>query len=86
MVGHTGVFEAAVKACEAVDKCIEAVATTAYEHGYAVFILADHGNSDYMINPDGTPNTPVSYTHLDVYKRQVFTLTCEIKTLGYSLR
>lgn len=57
MVGHTGVFEAAVKACEAVDKCIEAVATTAYEHGYAVFILADHGNSDYMINPDGTPNT-----------------------------
>ena len=43
MVGHTGiVFEAAVKACEAVDKCIEAVATTAYEHGYAVFILADH--------------------------------------------
>jgi 2,3-bisphosphoglycerate-independent phosphoglycerate mutase len=57
MVGHTGVFEAAVKACEAVDKCIETVATTAYEHGYAVFILADHGNSDYMINPDGTPNT-----------------------------
>ena len=57
MVGHTGVFEAAVKACEAVDKCIEAVATTAYEHGYAVFILADHGNSDVMINPDGTPNT-----------------------------
>ncbi len=57
MVGHTGVFEAAVKACEAVDQCIEAVATTAYEHGYAVFILADHGNSDYMINPDGSPNT-----------------------------
>lgn len=57
MVGHTGVFEAAVKACEAVDQCIEAVATTAYEHGYAVFILADHGNSDFMINPDGTPNT-----------------------------
>ena len=57
MVGHTGVFEAAVKACEVVDKCIEAVATTAYEHGYAVFILADHGNSDYMINPDGSPNT-----------------------------
>ena len=60
MVGHTGVFEAAVKACEAVDKCIEAVATTAYEHGYAVFILADHGNSDVMINADGTPNTPHS--------------------------
>ena len=57
MVGHTGVFEAAVKACEAVDKCIETVATTAYEHGYAVFILADHGNSDVMLNADGTPNT-----------------------------
>jgi 2,3-bisphosphoglycerate-independent phosphoglycerate mutase len=57
MVGHTGVFEAAVKAAEVVDSCIEKVATTAYEHGYAVFILADHGNSDVMINPDGTPNT-----------------------------
>lgn len=57
MVGHTGVFEAAVKAAETVDQCIERVATTAYEHGYAVFILADHGNSDVMINPDGTPNT-----------------------------
>ncbi|WP_332452818.1 2,3-bisphosphoglycerate-independent phosphoglycerate mutase [Chryseobacterium aquaticum] len=57
MVGHTGVFEAAVKAAETVDKCIEQVATTAYEHGYAVFILADHGNSDVMINADGSPNT-----------------------------
>lgn len=57
MVGHTGVFEAAVKAAEVVDQCIEKVATAAYENGYAVFILADHGNSDVMINPDGTPNT-----------------------------
>lgn len=57
MVGHTGVFEAAVKAAETVDKCIEKVATMAYEHGYTVFILADHGNSDVMMNPDGTPNT-----------------------------
>ncbi|MEJ8582026.1 2,3-bisphosphoglycerate-independent phosphoglycerate mutase [Riemerella anatipestifer] len=57
MVGHTGVFEAAVKAAETVDKCIEKVATTAYENGYTVFILADHGNSDVMINPDGSPNT-----------------------------
>jgi len=57
MVGHTGVFEAAVKAAETVDQCIEKVATTAFEHGYAVFILADHGNSDVMINPDGSPNT-----------------------------
>lgn len=57
MVGHTGVFEAAVKAAETVDKCIEQVATAAYEHGYTVFILADHGNSDVMKNPDGSPNT-----------------------------
>ncbi len=57
MVGHTGVFSAAVKAAETVDTCIEKVATAAYEHGYAVFILADHGNSDVMINPDGSPNT-----------------------------
>ncbi|HFK5503936.1 2,3-bisphosphoglycerate-independent phosphoglycerate mutase [Elizabethkingia anophelis] len=57
MVGHTGVFQAAVQAAETVDKCIEKVATTAYKHGYAVFILADHGNSDVMVNPDGSPNT-----------------------------
>lgn len=57
MVGHTGVFSAAVKAAETVDQCIEKVATAAYAHDYAVFILADHGNSDVMINPDGSPNT-----------------------------
>ncbi len=57
MVGHTGVFEAAVKAAETVDECIGKVAQAAYENGYAVFILADHGNSDVMMNEDGTPNT-----------------------------
>lgn len=57
MVGHTGVFEAAVKAAEVVDECIQKVATLAYEYDYAVFILADHGNSDVMKNPDGSPNT-----------------------------
>ncbi|QDP84034.1 2,3-bisphosphoglycerate-independent phosphoglycerate mutase [Chryseobacterium sp. SNU WT5] len=57
MVGHTGVFSAAVKAAETVDECISKVASAAYEHGYAVFILADHGNSDFMINADGSPNT-----------------------------
>ena len=57
MVGHTGVFSAAVKAAETVDQCIQKVATAAYENGYTVFILADHGNSDVMINPDGSPNT-----------------------------
>ncbi len=57
MVGHTGVFSAAIKAAETVDECINKVATAGYEHGYTVFILADHGNSDVMVNPDGTPNT-----------------------------
>ena len=57
MVGHTGVFSAAIKAAEVVDECISRVATLAYEHDYAVFILADHGNSDVMKNPDGSPNT-----------------------------
>jgi 2,3-bisphosphoglycerate-independent phosphoglycerate mutase len=57
MVGHTGVFEAAVKACETVDACARDVIETALEHGYATIVIADHGNSDIMINPDGTPNT-----------------------------
>ncbi|NQZ75105.1 MAG: 2,3-bisphosphoglycerate-independent phosphoglycerate mutase [Ekhidna sp.] len=57
MVGHTGVFEAAVKACETVDKCAEAVVNTALENEYLSMIIADHGNSDMMVNPDGTPNT-----------------------------
>jgi 2,3-bisphosphoglycerate-independent phosphoglycerate mutase len=57
MVGHTGVWEAAIKAVETVDKCVEKVVTTGLENGYASFVTADHGNSDYMINEDGTPNT-----------------------------
>lgn len=57
MVGHTGVFEAAVKACETVDVCVEAVVNTGLAHGYASIIIADHGNSDYMLNDDGSPNT-----------------------------
>jgi 2,3-bisphosphoglycerate-independent phosphoglycerate mutase len=57
MVGHTGVFEAAVKACETVDQCVEAVVTTGLAHGYTSIIIADHGNSDYMANDDGSPNT-----------------------------
>jgi 2,3-bisphosphoglycerate-independent phosphoglycerate mutase len=57
MVGHTGVFDAAVKACEAVDACAESVVTTALENGYTIIVIADHGNSDMMINEDGTPNT-----------------------------
>ncbi|MGN6618900.1 MAG: 2,3-bisphosphoglycerate-independent phosphoglycerate mutase [Ilyomonas sp.] len=57
MVGHTGVWEAVIKAVETVDNCVKRVVTTGLEHGYTFFILADHGNADYMINEDGTPNT-----------------------------
>jgi|TARA_Y100000385_G_scaffold285634_1_gene345911 2,3-bisphosphoglycerate-independent phosphoglycerate mutase len=57
MVGHTGVMEAAIKACEAVDTCVEAVVTTAIEHNYTTLLIADHGNCETMINPDGSPNT-----------------------------
>ena len=57
MVGHTGVFEAAVKACETVDGCAKEVVETALAHGYSSIIIADHGNSDIMVNPDGSPNT-----------------------------
>ncbi len=57
MVGHTGVFEAAVKACETVDQCAEAVIKVALDNGYTTLIIADHGNSDIMINPDGSPHT-----------------------------
>jgi 2,3-bisphosphoglycerate-independent phosphoglycerate mutase len=57
MVGHTGVMEAAIKACEAVDACVKDVITTALEHGYTTLLIADHGNCETMINPDGSPNT-----------------------------
>ena len=57
MVGHTGNFSAAVKACETVDKCTKAVVTEAIKNKYSVMIIADHGNSDMMINEDGSPNT-----------------------------
>ena len=57
MVGHTGVWEAAIKAAETVDKCVERVVKAALDNGYTVFLTADHGNADYMINADGSPNT-----------------------------
>jgi 2,3-bisphosphoglycerate-independent phosphoglycerate mutase len=57
MVGHTGVFSAVVKACETVDTCAKDVVTTALANDYACMIIADHGNAEYMINPDGTPHT-----------------------------
>lgn len=57
MVGHTGVMEAAVQAAEAVDTCLKDVVTAALENGYSSIIIADHGNSETMINEDGSPNT-----------------------------
>ena len=57
MVGHTGVWDAVIKAVETVDKCVEKIVTSALEHDYCIFLTADHGNADHMINEDGTPNT-----------------------------
>ena len=57
MVGHTGIMEAAIKACETVDTCAKDVITTAIENDYTTIVIADHGNCDTMVNPDGTPNT-----------------------------
>jgi 2,3-bisphosphoglycerate-independent phosphoglycerate mutase len=57
MVGHTGAMEAAIKACEAVDACVKEVIEAALENNYTTLIIADHGNCETMINPDGTPNT-----------------------------
>ncbi|GAB3507458.1 2,3-bisphosphoglycerate-independent phosphoglycerate mutase [Spirosoma knui] len=57
MVGHTGVFEAVIKAAETADACAKAVTEAALEHGYATIIIADHGNAEYMLNDDGSPNT-----------------------------
>ena len=57
MVGHTGVFEAAIKACETVDTCVKDIVETALANDYVTIIIADHGNSETMRNPDGSPNT-----------------------------
>jgi 2,3-bisphosphoglycerate-independent phosphoglycerate mutase len=57
MVGHTGVMEAAIKACEAVDACVKEVVEAALANNYTTIIIADHGNCETMINPDGSPNT-----------------------------
>jgi 2,3-bisphosphoglycerate-independent phosphoglycerate mutase len=57
MVGHTGVFEAVVSALETVDACAKKVIETSKANGYDIILIADHGNADFMVNPDGTPNT-----------------------------
>ena len=57
MVGHTGIMSAAIQACEAVDKCVEKVISAALANNYTTIVIADHGNCETMINPDGSPNT-----------------------------
>ncbi len=57
MVGHSGVFSAAIKAAETVNNCVERIVSTGLKHDYALLITADHGNADYMINDDGSPHT-----------------------------
>jgi 2,3-bisphosphoglycerate-independent phosphoglycerate mutase len=66
MVGHTGVIEAAVKAIETVDSCLGEVVTAVHESGGACLITADHGNSDHMLEPDGSPNTAHSLNPVPV--------------------
>jgi 2,3-bisphosphoglycerate-independent phosphoglycerate mutase len=70
MVGHTGDMKAAIKACEAVDNCVKEVVEAALENKYTTLLIADHGNCETMINPDGTPNTahttnPVPFILID---------------------
>jgi 2,3-bisphosphoglycerate-independent phosphoglycerate mutase len=57
MVGHTGVYPAIVKAAETVDSCLEKIVNKGLENGYSFIVIADHGNADYALNPDNTPNT-----------------------------
>jgi 2,3-bisphosphoglycerate-independent phosphoglycerate mutase len=66
MVGHTGVIEAAVKAIETVDGCLGQVVEAVHASGGACLITADHGNSDHMLEPDGSPNTAHSLNPVPV--------------------
>jgi len=66
MVGHTGVYEAIVKAVETVDSCLGALVELSLELGYELIIIADHGNADNAINADGTPNTAHSLNPVPV--------------------
>ena len=70
MVGHTGMMDAAIKACEAVDECAKSVIETGLENGYSILLIADHGNCETMMNPDGSPHTahttnPVPFILID---------------------
>lgn len=84
MVGHTGDFKAVVKAVETVDQCVQRVAEAGLANGYSFLITADHGNADYMINDDGTPNTahtinPVPFFLIDKdYKQLASGRLCDL--------
>ena len=67
MVGHTGNWDAVTKAVETVDKCVSRIVPLALENGYAVFLTADHGNADHMLNEDGTPNTQHSLNPVPLF-------------------
>lgn len=67
MVGHTGVFSAAIKAVETVDQCVEQIVTEALKQDYVIFLTADHGNSDYLVNEDGSPNTAHSMNPVPLF-------------------
>lgn len=78
MVGHTGNMQSTIKACEVVDQCVGEVVSVALKSNYTLFILSDHGNSDLMINPDGSPNTqhsnnPVPFIVIDNNKKYKLT-------------
>jgi len=67
MVGHTGVYEAIQKAVRTVDECAGDVAKAALANGYDVIVIADHGNADFAVNPDGSPNTAHSLNPVPLY-------------------
>ena len=79
MVGHTGVFSAAVAACEAVDKCLGKITAKVKELGGAVLITADHGNADVMLAPDGSPFTAHSTNPVPFI---VFNYPCKLRSGG----
>lgn len=76
MVGHTGDMNAAIKACETVDSCAESVISAGLKNGYSTIVIADHGNCETMVNPDGSPNTahttnPVPLILVDTELKQI---------------
>ncbi|MBA2328871.1 MAG: 2,3-bisphosphoglycerate-independent phosphoglycerate mutase [Flavisolibacter sp.] len=67
MVGHTGIWDAVIKAVETVDVCVSKIVTKALQKNYTVFLTADHGNADYLKNPDGSPNTAHSLNPVPLF-------------------